>query len=43
MENAGREEETALPEPRETLYEYTQQQGNFYPLEFDQEQKSNDI
>ena len=43
METAGREEETALPEPRETSYEYTQQQENFYPLEFDREQKSNDI
>ena len=43
MENAGREEETALPEPRETSYEYTQQQENFYPLEFDRELKSNDI
>ena len=43
MENRGQEEETALPEPRETSYEYTQQQGDFYPLEFDQKQEPKDI
>lgn len=43
MENTGQEEETTLPEPRKTSYEYTQQQEDSYPLEFDQEQEPNDI
>jgi hypothetical protein len=43
MENTGQEEETTLPEPQKTSYEYTQQQEDFYPLEFDQEQEPNDI
>jgi hypothetical protein len=43
MESTGQEEKRTLPEPQETSYEYTQQQEDFYPLEFDQEQKPNDI